>query len=242
MTEQREGLAFRRAVEQAGFARLSHLVVTDQNLSDGAVRLYARLLYYARQDIRCWPGVARLASDLGKSERTVAYRIEELEERGLITREQRGKGKTAFTWIEDLEDVYAGKPVDNSSPAKNCRASPAKNCRALALQKIADKEETEEETDMNGGGDNTKDIQTKTATLTAFGVAGCVAERLARKRSIEEIKGWLEYAARANGLNNPVAFVVARLRDGEPVPDQKKGNGQERRPDSEGKYAKYIQT
>jgi hypothetical protein len=184
--------------------------------------------------------VARLASDLGKSERTIDYRIEELVGRGLITREQR-RNQTAMTWIEDLEDVYAGKSVDNSVNAKNCGDVNAKNCGDLATQKIAYKEETEEETDMSGGGDNTKDIQTKTTTLTAFGVAGSVAERLARQRSLEEIKGWLEYAARADGLNNPVAFVVARLRDGEAVPEQK-GNGNERRPESEGRWAKYITT
>jgi hypothetical protein len=165
--------------------------------------------------------------------------LAELVERGLITREQRGFGQTAMTWIEDLATVYA---VDNSSPLKNEEASQVKNEEAIAPSNLRRKEETEEETDMSVGGDNTKDIQTKTTTLTAFGVAGSVAEKLARQRSLEEIKGWLEYAARANGLNNPVAFVVARLRDGEAVPEQKKGNGNGRRPESEGKYAKYITT
>jgi len=238
MTEERGGLAFRRAVEQAGFARLSHLIVTDPDLSDGAVRLYARLLWYARQDIRCWPGRDRLAHDLNVSKPTIDRRLAELVDRGLITREQR-LNQSAMTWIEDLAEVYK-ETVDNSVPIKNDKDVPIKNDKDMSLSNLIGKEETEEETDMNGGDDINKNIATKTTTLTAFGVSQSVAEHLAQQRSLEEIKGWLEYAARADGLRNPVAFVVSRLQRGEPVPERKGNNGDERRRDIDGKYAKYI--
>jgi hypothetical protein len=94
----------------------------------------------------------------------------------------------------------------------------------------------------NDVGGNTKDNAIKTTTLTAFGVARTVAQGLAGQCTLEEINGWIEQTKRTEGLRNPVGFLVSKLRAGEPVPEQKKGNGQERRPDSEGRWAKYIQT
>jgi preprotein translocase subunit SecD len=141
-----------------------------------------------------------------------------------------------MTWIEDLADVYAGEAVDNSSPLKNEEASPLKNEEAIAPSNLRGKEETEEEATA-GGGANTKDIQTKTTTLTAFGVAKTVAERLAQERSLEDVHGWIDYARRADGLQNPAAFVVARLRDGEDPPD----NDTDNEADERHRYAEWLQ-
>jgi len=176
---------------------------------------------------------------LNVSKPTIDRRLAELVARGLITREQR-LNQSAMTWIEDLAEVYK-ETVDNSVPIKNDKDVPIKNDKDMSLSFLIRKEETEEETDMNGGDDTNKNMTTKTTTLTAFGVSQSVAEHLAQQRSLEEIKGWLEYAARADGLHNPVAFVVSRLQRGEPVPEQKGNNGSKRRRDIDGKYGKYIQ-
>jgi hypothetical protein len=141
-----------------------------------------------------------------------------------------------MTWIEDLADVYAGNPVDNSVNAKNCGDVNAKNCGDLGTQKIAYKEETEEEATA-GGGANNKDIQQAVTSLTAFGVARTVAQGLAEQRSLEDVHGWIDYARRADGLQNPAAFVVARLRDGEDPPDTDNDN----EADERHRYAEWLQ-
>jgi DNA-binding transcriptional ArsR family regulator len=224
-------------VEQAGFARLSHLVVTDPELSDGAVRLYARLLWYARRDVRCWPGRERLAQDLGVSESTIRRRLSDLIDRGLITREQRGMGKTAMTYIEDLATVYGeAEAVDNSSPVKNDAASSVKNDAASAPSNLTHKEEQEEETDMKDVGLPPTQVQTCNA-LIDFGVTPTVARWLARRCDPEHVRGWLAYTRQAEGLHSPVAFVVAKLRDGEPPPATERESEVERRH----RYAEWLQ-
>jgi hypothetical protein len=70
-----------------------------------------------------------------------------------------------------------------------------------------------------------------------------MAERLAGQRSLEDVKGWIAYAKRAQGLRDPVAFVVARLRDGEELPEEepKSGDdGDDRSRYISGKYAEFI--
>ncbi len=230
MTENREGLAFRNPVKQEGWAMIYHVLTLDRDLTDGAFRLYVLLLKYARQAEQCWPGRERLSKDLGKSVRTIDYRLDELVERGLITREQR-LNTTAMTWIEDVEDAY------RSVPAKNCMDVPAKNCRGMSLQKIATKEETEKETDMKDGGGHTKEQKQVVELLSDFGVSQAVATRLAAQRSLEDVRGWLAYAKAADGLQDPVAFVVARLRDGEVPPD----NGKATEEDDRRRYLEWLQ-
>jgi len=114
MTEQ---ISYRRSVDQIGFARVCHLITLDAELSDGAVRLYMLLLKYAQDKGACWPGIERLARELNKSKRTVKRYLVELVERGLITREQRGNGRTTKTWIEDLEAVYGDGPTVSLLPS-----------------------------------------------------------------------------------------------------------------------------
>lgn len=217
MTERREGLAFRNPVKQEGWAMIYHVLTLDQNLSDGAFRLYVLLLKYARQSENCWPGRRRLAQDLDTTKRTVERRLAELVDRGLITREQRGLGRTAMTWIEDVEAVYA---ADSLSPDRFVEASPDKNDEALAPTDLSRKEETEEEADMKGDGGPATRQQHSLSLLTAFGVTQTVAEELARRCSLEDIEGWIDYTKRANGLHSPVAFVVSKLKAGEPAPVQ----------------------
>ena len=247
--EDTERIRYRRQVDRVGIAQVCHLVTLDSELSDGTVRLYMLLLKYARDKDSCWPGVARLARDLNRGERTVKRHLAELTDRGLISREQRGLGRTAITWIEDLEEVYnpavskmALLAVDNSSSAKNGTAGSAKSDTALAVPKMAHKEETEEETDVKGGGGLTKEQELALDRLTDFGVNRPVALRLARRCPLAQVEGWLDYAAHAKGLRDPVAFVVKMLRDGEPAPERRRvGALDDRLRYISGEYANLIQ-
>ena len=110
MTEKPEQMRFRRPVHALGFAMIYHVLTLDRELSDGAFRLYALLLKYARQKDACWPGLERLAEDLGKGVPTVKRRLAELVDRGLVTRERRFM-RSSVTWIEDLEEAYQGSPI-----------------------------------------------------------------------------------------------------------------------------------
>lgn len=238
MTKQQEGLAFRNPIDQLGFARVCHIVTLDKDLSDGAYRLYVLLLKYARDAEGCWPGRKRLARDLGTSVSTVDRRLSELVKRELITREQR-LNRTAMTWIEDLRDVY---DVDNSVPSKNDSDVPVKNGKDMSLAKVTGKQETEGETDMKGDGDPKHKQNQAFDALNGFGVSETVARRLAGERSLESVLGWIAYAKQAKGLHSPIAFVVARLQDGEEPPAIKeKRSGRDRRRYVEGKYAEFIQ-
>jgi hypothetical protein len=237
MANERNGLAFRNPVKRKGWAQVYHVLTMDEELSDGAFRLYVLLLKYAQQRGGCWPGRERLARDLGTTTRTIDRRLAELIERGLITRVQR-VNQTAMTWIEDLEDVYADEGEE----------VPDKNVEPMTSTNLSRKEHEEEQQDMVDGGDTTKDTAIKTTLLTTFGVARPVAVRLARARELEEIQGWIDYARRAEGLHNPVGLVVSRLRDDVPVPEQNHGGGRRQRPtderrlDCEGRYRDYICT
>lgn len=71
-------------------AQVSSNCIQDTEISEGARLLYADLCVYRnRETHKAFPGMARLGKDLGVSRRTVARRIQELEERGWIDIEQR---------------------------------------------------------------------------------------------------------------------------------------------------------
>lgn len=237
MTEDKQGgLAFRNPVKRRGYAIVHHVLTLDQDLSDGSYRLYALLLKYARDSEGCWPGIKRLADDLGKSEQTIERRLGELVGRGLISRQQR-LNQTAMTYIEDLEDVY--EPV----PLKNEEDVPLIFEGDMSPSKMRGKEETEGETDKKGVVVSKQEQEQGLAILRSFGVSEPVARKLAGLRSLEDVQGWVAYtqSARGKGIQEPQAFVVARLRDGEPAPEEpeESGNGDRSRYIG-GKYADCI--
>ena len=88
MDDKPEPLRSRSTVKQLGWAQVYHILTLNNELSDGAFRLYVLLLKYARQSRRCWPGVERLARDLDKAKSTIKAQLAELTERRLITRER----------------------------------------------------------------------------------------------------------------------------------------------------------
>lgn len=224
-----EGLAFRNPVDALGFGLVHHILTLDQEISDGAYRLYALLLKYARDTAGCWPGRKRLAEDLGKSVPTVERRLAELVKRGLITRQQR-LNQTAMTWIEDPRDVYADAvPIKNDGdeaahpvPIKNEGDVPIKNDGDMSPSKMMGKQHAEGETNIMHDGDvvSKHEKQQSIAALRSFGVAKAVAERLANRCHLRDTLGWIVYARRADGLRNPTGFVVSRLRDEVPIPEE----------------------
>lgn len=89
----------------------------------------------------------------------------------------------------------------------------------ISLTKMAGEEHAEEETDMNGDGVLTTRQEQSLSLLTASGVTQSVARDLAKDCDPETVEGWIDYAEHADGLHSPVAFVVSKLKAGEPVPE-----------------------
>lgn len=100
------GAVFRDQVEGVGFVKVPLLVLLDSRLGMKSKLVYTLLRHYAWQGDVCHPGRARLANDLGLSEKTIQGAIEALEKVGLVTQERKGQGKTNVYWIEPLRSVY----------------------------------------------------------------------------------------------------------------------------------------
>jgi hypothetical protein len=99
-------LRYRSPVDARGYTMLMNCVLYDTQISDGAKVTYMVLLDHARQDDACYPGQDKLAEERGLTSRSVRSHLAELENRGLITIEQRGLNQTNLYWIEDLLTAY----------------------------------------------------------------------------------------------------------------------------------------
>ena len=211
--DEPEPIRFRSTVKQLGWARVYHVLTLDKELSDGAFRLYALLLKYARQSGGCWPGVERLARDLDKAKSTIKARLAELTERGLITRERR-LGTSSVTGIEDLERVY-GRPESRTTE----QVFEGPENQTTKGQTIGRHEKHPDKNMQQGDDDSSSEQHTITSLLTDFGVDTVVARRLARECTTDQVLGWIAYTSHKwKDLHKPVAFLVSRLQSGEPAP------------------------
>lgn len=80
-------------MSKRGFTQVPNFILMNEALNVGAKITYAMLLKYAWYDDHCFPGQAKLAQDIGSSERSVRSYLKELEVAGFITIKQRGLGK-----------------------------------------------------------------------------------------------------------------------------------------------------
>jgi hypothetical protein len=76
-----------------GFTQVPNHVLISVRLSPGAKLTYAMLLKYAWQNDYCFPGQARLAKDMGVTDRSVRTYLQELERERFVAIKQRGLGK-----------------------------------------------------------------------------------------------------------------------------------------------------
>lgn len=87
-----------------GFAQMPRPVLRARGLSRNAKTLYALLLDYAWQDGSCFPGQARLATDLDVSVDTLKRDLDELRRYGLLSWKQRGMNQTNIYYILPLNE------------------------------------------------------------------------------------------------------------------------------------------
>jgi DNA-binding transcriptional ArsR family regulator len=82
------------AATRGGFTQVPNFLLKSKKLSAGDKRTFAMLLSYAWQNDYCFPGQARLAQDLGLTDRSVRTHLKSLEGAGLLAIKRRGQGKT----------------------------------------------------------------------------------------------------------------------------------------------------
>lgn len=76
-------------------------VVREHLLDPATAHVLLALAGYADDRGECWPGLAQLATDSGRSERQIAAALAELVQLGLIERHDRGRGRTTLTRLLD---------------------------------------------------------------------------------------------------------------------------------------------
>ena len=81
-------------VSSGGFTQVPNLLLNDPELSFAAKVVYSKLLSYAWDNNRVFPGQERMALDLGSSTSTVNRAVLELQTNGWLQILRRGQGRT----------------------------------------------------------------------------------------------------------------------------------------------------
>lgn len=81
-------------VSAGGFTQVPNYLLNNKDLSFAAKVVYAKLLSYAWNNDRVFPGIVRTAEELGSKKSTVHDGIKELERNGWLDVQRRGQGKT----------------------------------------------------------------------------------------------------------------------------------------------------
>jgi DNA-binding MarR family transcriptional regulator len=81
-------------VSAEGFTQVPNFLLNSKDLSFAAKMVYAKLLSYAWNNNRVFPGQERMADEIGSSQQTVSRAILELETVGFLEITRRGQGQT----------------------------------------------------------------------------------------------------------------------------------------------------
>ena len=84
-------------------------------ISSNAKLIYMALLSYAWNNRSCYPGLAKLCSDVSLSDKPVTKAIEELTQAELLEVRRRGQGKTNIYIIKDFSSTI---PEPNNSDSR----------------------------------------------------------------------------------------------------------------------------
>jgi hypothetical protein len=81
-------------ISAGGFTQVPNVLLNDPKISANAKVVYAKLLSYAWNNDRVFPGQERMAKDIGLSQPTIARAVKELEDNEWLEIQRRGQGKT----------------------------------------------------------------------------------------------------------------------------------------------------
>ena len=86
-------------IAQHDFTQVPNFILRNPHISANAKTVYALLLSFAWHNNLCFPGMERLAEQMGTHISTVSRAAAELEAVSLIEIERRGQGKTNYYTI-----------------------------------------------------------------------------------------------------------------------------------------------
>jgi putative N-acetylmannosamine-6-phosphate epimerase len=96
-------------ISAGGFTQVPNMVLNHPDLSFAAKVVYAKLLSYAWNNNRVFPGQATMAQEVGTSQPTVARAITELERVGYLEIQRRGQGLTNVYLLHHTVKHYVKK-------------------------------------------------------------------------------------------------------------------------------------
>lgn len=104
---------FSRKLNRFGF--ISYLVLIDEEISIPAKALYGLLTVYCGDKRSCYPSREKLAYELGVSVSTIHRALKNLEENGIIRRQQTKEGSTTITHLTD--EAYEKRKLEQQKRA-----------------------------------------------------------------------------------------------------------------------------
>jgi hypothetical protein len=189
-------------------------------ISSNAKLIYMALLSYAWNNRSCYPGLAKLCSDVSLSDKPVTKAIEELTQAALLEVRRRGQGKTNIYIIKDFNSIIpapdsSGSRIGDSpnQESENLRFKNRKNSESKIgdspalkseILRIPIEEKYTEEKDL----DNTPTQKERAQNARGVGVGS--------KFSLEECQKYAAHLhATGQGITNPGGYATTIYRTGE---------------------------
>jgi len=187
-------------------------------ISSNAKLIYMALLSYAWTNQSCYPGLAKLCSDVSLSDKPVTKAIEELAASQLLEVKRRGQGKTNIYIIKNFDSTERGsKPSDSrigDSPTLGSEKFRFKK-RNSSETKTGSSPKPEPENlrwnkDTEEKDSNEKHTHTTARARRTDGV------RVDSKFTLEECQRYAAHLqATGQGINNPGGYATTIYRTGE---------------------------
>jgi predicted transcriptional regulator len=107
--DSNEGYVRRR---KEHFSTVPHALICDPDMSAWAVRVYAYLDMRAGKNDNSWPGIEKIAEEMGASESTIRRALKDLVEANWIMRERR-PNTSSITYIYDNQEACRADAESN---------------------------------------------------------------------------------------------------------------------------------
>lgn len=199
----------------------------------------ARYQYESRNS-QCRPSVPTVAKQMGYSVRGLQKVFTTMAKAGILERRYRRGYATIYDFTGFSYAVLKAELYARSTPPEAVEQqlhfmlklggepqfTPSGEPQFTSVvNPSSPEEEKEEEQGRSGGGGLSAEGKVVFVALTDFGVSPTVARKLALKRGLDQVVGWITYAEGASSLRDPEGFVVKRLLDNVAVPVKGKKRG-----------------
>jgi hypothetical protein len=192
-------------------------------ISSNAKLIYMALLSYAWTNSSCYPGLAKLCTDVSLSDKPVTKAIEELSSASLLEVKRRGQGKTNLYIIKDFNLTPVGQNGHKSrigeTPNQESEKLRIKN-RTVSDSKIggsptlkSEKRRIPNKIEKDTEEETTEETHAHTSERANSGVS------VGSKFTLEECRRYAAHLhATGQGITNPGGYATTIYRSGEADP------------------------